>query len=259
MKNIDFLPSRYREGYAARAAVVKRWTIVLGISVIITPLAMYQYLVHASVVHSFVLVEPEFMQAQAKSQYMTRLQADLELARGEAALLTWLNHPWPRTQVLAHVHAPLPQSVRLTGVRLAKEPKAIANAELGGRNRAARRAAESEVDAAAASRPAAEKDLLRLHDQLGQHDTIVTLTGITYSTTELHTYVALLRASPLFGKSELRSVESQPGQEQSKAQTFEIRLVLAPGHGLLPTSAPNAAAGSIAAAARPNFTVARRP
>lgn len=259
MKNIDFLPARYREGYAARAAVVKRWTLVLGISVIITPLAIYQYLIHASVVHSFVLVEPEFMQAQAKSQYMTRLEADLELARGEAALLTWLNHPWPRTQVLAQVHSRLPQSVRLTGVRLTKESKALASGQQGGRNRAARRAAESEVDAAAATRPAAEKDLLRLHDQLAQHDTIVTLTGVTYSTTELHTYVALLRATTLFSKSELRSVESQPGQELSKAQTFEIRLVLSPGHGMLPTSPIAANAEAIADSSSTGLTIARRP
>lgn len=260
MKNIDFLPARYRENYAARAAVVKRWTMVLGISIIITPLAIYQYMVHASVVQSFVLVEPEYKQAQAMSQHMLRLQEELALARGEAALLAWLSHPWPRTQVLARVHAPLPQSVRLTGIRLAKEPKAMASDAFAGRNRVNRRSVDADAAAVEEARPAAEKDLLRLIDQIEQNDTIVTLTGITYSTTELHSYVALLRTAGLFHKSELRSVESQPGQEQTKAQTFEIRLVLGPGHGVPAKTSPAAPAEAVAAEqAIPSTKIARGP
>src|SRR5690606_15843264 len=42
MKKIDFLPNRYRESEAARAALVKRWTIVLGIAIFIVPMATYQ-------------------------------------------------------------------------------------------------------------------------------------------------------------------------------------------------------------------------
>lgn len=232
MKNIDFLPTRYREGYAARAAVIKRWTIVLGIAIIITPLAIYQYLIHAAVVHRFVVVEPEYMQAQAKSQYVARLEQELAAARGEAALLAWLSHPWPRSQVLAQLHAPLPESLRLTGIRLAAEPKSTSTTTgpQVGRSRAARRAAEEEATQADAGRPPHEKDLQRLLELATQNDTVVTLNGVTVSTTDLHKYVALLRTSGMFDKSELRSVESQPGQESSKQQTFEIRLVLASGH-----------------------------
>ena len=242
MKKIDFLPARYREGYVARAAVIKRWTIVLGIAVIITPLAIYQYCVHALVVNRFVVVEPEYMQAQAKSQHVAKLEQELALARGEAALLAWLSHPWPRSQVLAQVHAPLPESLRLTGIKLTSEPKVVAPPGPSMGRARGRRGPEAEANPADEARPASQKDLLRLLDQVSQNDTVVTLNGVTVSTTELHTYVAMLRTTGMFDKSELKSVESQPGQEHTKAQTFEIRLVLADGHGAPPPVKPVAAA-----------------
>src|SRR5690606_38175648 len=118
MRNIDFLPNRYRETYAARAAVVRRWPIVLGLASIITPLAIYQYVTHRSVVMSVVQVEPEFLVAQQKSKQLADLRAKLELARGQAALLVYLDHPWPRTRILAALQEPLPESVRLTNIQM---------------------------------------------------------------------------------------------------------------------------------------------
>jgi hypothetical protein len=260
MKNIDFLPSRYREGYAARAAVIARWTIVLGLAVIITPLAIFQYVVHANVVQQFVLVEPEYMQALAKSKHLAELQQEADLVGGEAALLAWLAHPWPRSQILAHIHAPLPESVRLTAIRLAVEPKLAAN--VGGptnRNRAARRNSDANEPLVDDSRPAHEKDLQQLLDQMQQNDSVVLLTGVTVSNTELHTYVARLRLSKMFAKSELRSLEAVPGQDSGKSQAFEIRLVLSPGHGEVPSAAPAAEASTSIAIMPANLHLARTP
>jgi hypothetical protein len=231
MKNIDFLPARYHERYAARAAIVKRWTIVLGISIVITPLAVYQLLAHHRVCNRFVLVEPEYKKAQDKSKRLDDLRKKLELVKGEAALLAWLRHPWPRSQVLAHVHGPLPQSMRLTSIKLNSEPK-FAGANAPGRPRA-RRPGEGQQPGAEDTRPSAEKDLQYLLELVGQNERVVTLNGVTLNSTELHAYVAQLNASRLFGKSELRSLETAPGQETA-TQNFEIRLVLDAGHSLPP-------------------------
>src|SRR5690606_6454899 len=111
---IDFLPNRYRESEAARAALVKRWTIVLGIAIFIVPMATYQNIARNQVTRHLAVVGPQFEAAQAKSQQLDQLQQELRLARGEAALLAWLNHPWPRSQVLVQLHEPLPESARLT-------------------------------------------------------------------------------------------------------------------------------------------------
>lgn len=261
MKNIDFLPNRYRESAAARAALVKRWTIVLGITVFIAPMATYQNIARNQVVRQLALVGPQFEEAQSKSQHLAELQKELQLARGEAALLAWLNHPWPRSQILVQLHEPLPESARLTSIKLTNEPKASASSSASaGRNRAARRAvgdaAESHPDD---SRPAAEKDLIKMHEQVATSDTVVTLSGVSVNTTELHTYVARLRTTGMFDKSELRSLESLPGQEGAKSQNFEIRVVLAPGHArvLAAESAPSATASATPFTAE--STIASRP
>jgi hypothetical protein len=254
MKNIDFLPSRYREGYAQRTAVVRRWTIVIGLAVIITPLAIFQYVVHANVVHSFVLVEPEYMVAQAKSKRVAELEQQLEQARGEAGLLAWLAHPWPRSQLLAQINAPLPDSIRLSSIRLTTEPKPVTdNGATSGRNRAARRNVDERESALLESRPAHEKEIVRLTEHVAQNDSVVTLSGLTVNNTELHTYVARLRLAGMFVKSELRSLESMPGQEKSKAQVFEIRLVLSPGHALPPKAEASKSSPAVASASTPKL------
>jgi hypothetical protein len=75
----------------------------------------------------------------------------------------------------------------------------------------------------------------------------------------LHTYVARLRTIGMFDKSELRSLESQPGQEGAKAQNFEIRVVLSPGHARLlgPEATPSATASQ--QSLNTSSTLASRP
>ncbi|HTN74868.1 MAG TPA: hypothetical protein VL096_06460 [Pirellulaceae bacterium] len=240
MKNIDFLPAKYQERYAARIKLIKRWTIVLGLAFSVTPLAAYQYVNHRSAVLKLAEIEPAHTVAVAETQRLGELQRQLNTARSEAALLAYLGHPWPRTQVLAHIHQPLPDAVRLTGITLRHEPKSGGNPTESGRGRAARRSESSEpsVDD---QRPATERDLTKLSEQLDQQDVIVTLNGVTIDTTDLHTYVAKLRISGLFVKSELKSLEAMPGQETGKAQRFEIRLVVAPGHRVSPKGKANPA------------------
>jgi hypothetical protein len=254
MKNIDFLPARYHERYAARAAVIKRWTIVLSISIVITPLAIYQLMVHRGVVNSFVHVEPEYLRAQAKAKRLEELRSELQRAKGEAALLAWLGHRWPCSQVVAHLHAPLPESVRLTSIKLANEPKA-SPMNAPGRPRAARRA-EVQEPSIEASRPVAEKDLHVLHEQVTQNEQVVTLTGVTVNTKELHSYVARLGMSGLFDKSELRSLGSVPGQDNG-SQNFEIRVVLEAGHCVEPKA--EAAKSQVAHVPDSTVNLARRP
>ncbi len=261
MKTIDFLPTKYRDRYAARAAVIKRWTIVCGIAVLIAPLACLQNWQHHRVVTDLVAIEGQYSSAVKRAARLDELRADLELARGEAALLAYLNHPWPRTQVLARINEPLPEAVRLTSIHMLPEAvKTAEDAAGGARNRAARRANQQQESNIDDRRPAAEKDLLKLAQQNEQNDTIVVLTGITVDTTDLHKYVAKLRLSELFVKSELKSLESIAAQDTSKAQKFEIRLVMADGHAKLPKSkGTEVTPGSVAGALPPSLEVAQRP
>lgn len=233
MKNIEFLPARYRENNAARADVVRRWTLLLLLVTVIAPLAAYQFISHRRVMLKFAEIDPQYNETQAELKRLGQLQQELALARCEAGLLVYLGHPWPKTQILSQVREPLPEAVRITSVHLQEMPKTIAGATVPmGRNRAARRSSEVSDTKVDELRPPAERDLAALVDHLRQHETIVILSGVTVDNTDLHTYVAKLRISGLFAKSELKSLESLPGNDNSKSQKFEIRLVLSPGYGL---------------------------
>lgn len=230
MKSIDFLPARYRETQAARQALVKRWTILLALTASIVPLALYQYLTHRSVMLSLAEIGPAYQSAQQELERLQKIQEELKMAQGEAALLAYLDHPWPRSQILAKLHEPLPESVRLTGIKLHHEPKPTSpDAPAAQRTTRSRRAdpRESNIDN---KRPAAEQDLQALIETAEGRQVIVMLTGITLNTTELHTYVAHLRTSGLFDKSELRSLEKSIAGADDLTQKFEIRLVVSPGY-----------------------------
>jgi hypothetical protein len=257
MKKIDFLPGRYHERNAARHASVARLLAAGAILLGLAPLAGFQYWKLRAARRSAAEVKPLYQLALAQSKKLTELNQELEIARGEAALLAYLNHPWPRTTVLAQVHAPLPESIRLTSFRLAAEPKAAGGQGNAGRQRGGLRSSGVE-SATEDTSPLAVRDLKALADQHQQHDHTVTLAGFTTNSTDLHAYVARLRLPGLFVKSELKSLETLPGQENVRAQKFEVRLVLAPGYGKLP-DAPMGSKPDTRASQLPDATLAQRP
>jgi Tfp pilus assembly protein PilN len=182
------------------------------------------------VVIQLAKISDDYQAAQAEQQRLHKLQEDLKVAQGEAALLAYLDHPWPRSQILAKLHEPLPDSVRLTGIKLHHEAKPLSpDAPAALRAGRSRRAdpRESDIDN---NRPAAEQDLQALIETAEGRLDIVMLTGVTLNTTELHTYVAHLRTSGLFDKSELRSLEKSIAGADDGTQKFEIRLVVSPGY-----------------------------
>jgi hypothetical protein len=255
MKKIDFLPTRYHERQAAHSATLARWMLLAGLALGTVPLAAFQYLDHQHAVQTAAEIDPIYEQTERLTKRLSTLEAEIQKARGEAALLVYLGHPWPRTKVLAEIRSPLPQSVQLTSIRLAKEFKASENPEAG-RPRGTLRPSQRQQQQSTDVGPPPVADLRKLAEEQEQHDHTVTLEGVTLNTTELHGYVARLRIGGLFVKSELRSLESLPGQELARAQKFQIRLVLAPGHGKLPASKTNSPSTSPAAASP---TVALRP
>jgi Tfp pilus assembly protein PilN len=202
---------------------------VLGLGASVIPLAAYQFIAHLAVVTSLVQVEPGHIAAVQQSQKLDKITKDLEIARGQAALFAWLGHSWPRSQILAKIHEPLPDSMRLTDVKLTVETKTPTGVAATGRSRAQRRGAEP-AETPPEDGKQAERDWRKLAERVQEQEEVVTLAGVSVDTTAPHTYVAKLRQSGLFAKSELKSLESVAG-ENAKTQKFEIRLVLAPGHG----------------------------
>src|SRR5262245_39854096 len=134
MKNIDFLPEIYRQRDALRRARLW-WAIVLVIfSGAIGASALAQAYLRHSLNQQLASLMPEFTAAQTQVQELSALQAQIQRASHEASLYTFLENPWPRTQLLAEILRPMPSSIRLTKLNLTEEEQAKNAIQVGPRN-----------------------------------------------------------------------------------------------------------------------------
>src|SRR5581483_9783167 len=110
MKDIDFLPAKYQEATAQlhaqwwRMAVLAMFAALVGLAVF----GQYGIRLHAQGEIETLL--PQYHAALAEMQRLAKTEDAVRPNRAQAELLTYLRHPWPRTQILARIMAPLPDT-----------------------------------------------------------------------------------------------------------------------------------------------------
>ena len=221
MKSIDFLPEIYRQREALRRARLWWGAVVVIFGGAIGASATAQLWLRHSLERELRELAPQYAAAQAQVQELTALQTQITRAGHEANLYTYLDHPWPRTQLLAEVVRPLPDCMRLTQMHVGEEEQARQAAAAGPRS------TRPDDQAAASSQP--ELDLLRLQDELDRRQATVELDGHTADVSRLHAYVAEVNRSPIIAQAHIKSLEAAAGNQASKTR-FTLRLIVRPGH-----------------------------
>ena len=232
---IDFLPARYREQSAKRRTYLWRSTVLAAFVMILGSSGFAQYRMYQSALHDLSAVEPAHAAAQLATRELSELQSRLVQAEQRAELLTYLRHPWSRSQVLSAVAKPLPATLTLSTLTLCYERD---------QQMLRQTSPVSESQAVADTSPATVRDLKRLRGELDSAQLVVVLTGQAAETAALHQYLAALAADPLFAEVELRSIEASTGGAAGNSQ-FAARIVVRPGYG---QSRGPQAAGTIATA-----------
>lgn len=222
MKSIDFLPEIYRQREALRRARLWWCVVVVLFGTAIGAAATAQGWLRASLHRQLAALEPEFSAAQAQVRELTALHTQIAHASHEANLYTYLDHPWPRTQLLAEVVRPLPEIIRLSQLHVGEEEHAKNGQAAGPRS-----VRSDEPNAPKASHP--ELDLVRLQDELDRRQTSIELDGHTTDVAGLHAYVAEVNRSPLVASAHIKSLEATPGSQAVRTR-FTLRLVVQPGH-----------------------------
>jgi hypothetical protein len=224
MQEIDFLPNRYRE----RRLRVRLWAwrvaVLAGFGVAICVIAGLQVAQYQRARQRLAQMSNLRAQAEEKSVALSSLQAELDAAREYAELYAYLAHPWPRTQILSALAKPLPPSMCLSEISIARESRSA------GRRDSQNPASITSQPTQQAQRPA-RADLERFRDLGEATVSVVHLAGQTNKPTDVHGYVATLGASPLFAAAELESLESVPTRDAISKSTFHIRLLLQRGYG----------------------------
>lgn len=249
MKNIDFLPQRYQERGANERARLWQFALVGAIGLAIVAAAVWQGAAYRAVDAQIAAIEPQYQQAQAKTQRVAELNQRLARDGALAELLTYLRHPWPRSQLLATLARQLSPELTLTEIRLVREsperPVVV-------REQPAPGAAGTP---AAPPPPGAVQDLTALRVECDNGPLVLLVAGEATDTAALHDYLGRLKKSHLFARAELASITSKQRERSPTAAApkseFHLRLVLLPGYGqpggpTAPAADPNPLAGTTA-------------
>lgn len=231
MKSIDFLPDIYRQREALRRARLWWGIVVVVFGGAIGASTLAQAWLRHSIHQQMDSLSADFAAAQTQVQELSTLQSQIVRAGHEASLYTFLENPWPRTQLLAQIVGPMPDCIRITQIHISEQESAKTAIQAGPRN------VKADEDAAAkATGP--EKDLARLQEEMDRRQTMIEIDGHSSDVSKLHDYVAAVSRSPLVADATIKSLEAAPnqtaqnqaGQNQAGKTRFTLRLQIRPGY-----------------------------
>jgi hypothetical protein len=225
MHDLDFLPLEYRQKHARRRVQPWRVVVVAAFLALLAVAVFSQHQQRRQVEGDLAAILPLYDEAVREKTCLAEIHSRMQTANSEAELFTYLRHPWPRTQLLTAVLAPLPDAIKLQQFHVAREaPQGQASA---GQRPGTDKKAEEEK---AAKLPPAQRDLNLLREELDKTQTFVRIAGTAKESAALHRYLGDLAKSDLFSKAELRSIERIEGSTAT-ALRFQATLVVRPGYG----------------------------
>ncbi len=228
MQNIDFLPTHYRQQAAQRQSKPWRVAVIAVFVAVLAAASLSQTYGMRQVKAELSLLEPTYQTAQQQNQALQKVQAELKNTRDVAELYTYLQHPWPRTQLLAALLRPLPPQITLEQLQITRETLRNPNVKQPKTASALARRRESEKDLTQA--PLAVQDLKSMRAQFDTMQTVIHLKGISTEASALHKYLGQLGKLDLMQKAELDSSQVLEGEQGGVIQ-FEATLFVRPGYG----------------------------
>jgi len=228
MKDIDFLPPGYRQQHAKRNVRVWRVVVVVSFVAMLSVASLVQYYRLAYARSCLAQLKIQRKVAENQNAQLTKIQSQLKRFSCDAELFTYLRHPWPRTQVLAALLAPLPDSVTLDQLEI----KVDVPSERQRKQSRLRREPNKGEEEGESLLPA-QRDLTTLREQMDSARVSIVLCGRTIDPAALHRYLGDLGRCSLFAKAELDSLEGETNGRDLPEGTmlFQAVIVLHPGYG----------------------------
>ena len=221
MKEIDFLPSRYRENDARRRAGLWRFVLVLLLGGAVTAASLGQFAYKAKVKAQLLDIQPLLAQAHAMEANSAQLKTELSKASQTAKLYAIVQTPWPKTQVIAAIVAPLNESIIVREIHHSRQ----------GMQNSSRRDPMFEFqlgpsDDTNQTTSDTETDLAAIKAQLYQSRDVIKIVGETNNQAVLHNFLEKLDESPLFETVELIEVDTITSQDSQPRLQFTASIVV---------------------------------
>ncbi len=231
MNDIDFLPSEYREKHERRQSQPWQAFVAVAIVGLVVTAAVVQHYRRQFVKCDLAMITPVYDSAVEQQNRLANAQKQLEAAKANAELYTYLRNPWPRSQLLAALIAPLPDSITLQEIQILREPAPVAPAPGTPPEPAkAPTDAKAEADRIKALPPAA-RDLMNLSNKLNPMQTTIVLVGTANEIAPLHRYIGDLDAKEIFEKAELDCINRIDNDKLGGGLHFRAILTVQPGYG----------------------------
>ena len=220
MKYIDFLPEVYAQKRVERRAQAWWCLTAAAFAILALLFASTQWMIRHGVELELAEVQPKHAQALARHNELKSLRQEIEQAEEIAELYAYLAHPWPRSQLLAGVIRPLPESVRLTEITIAHEALPAGPPVTVATSPASSPSAKS----------AAQTDLALLRMECDGRQTVLTVVGTATTLSELHDYVDRLGKSPPIAAAHIMGVETSTASAAGESR-FHLHVAVRPGYG----------------------------
>ena len=222
MQNVDFLPKRYHEQRNRRSSglLVGAVGVTAVLGVLIASATQYSAKQRAAA--ALATVEDQYMDAIAQGAHKKQLSKRRDEIQKTAQLVTYLDDPWPMTQLLGELAAYVPNTITLTEIRIEK-------ASGGGGNQFGPGRSGEQDQKESTGLTAAEQDLQLLAKERDASPLSIHVRGTTSSPAEPHIFLARLPASRLFRSAQLESSQSIDDEASAKA-SFELTIEVAPSY-----------------------------
>jgi hypothetical protein len=226
MHTIDFLPDEYRQKHVRRQS--QPWQVMVAAAIVglVALAALAQQYNRRRVQNDLAAILPVYDTAMTQQHRLAEAQKQWESAKSRAELYTYLRHPWPRTQLLSALIAPLPETITLQQIQILREIPANGPA-VEVRTPVDKKTEEERQK----TLNPAQRDLCKLTEKLDPLQTVVILTGTATEVAALHRYIGELDATDIFDKAELDCFNSIDNSKSGAVLQFRAVLAVQPGYG----------------------------
>ncbi|MFN3151616.1 hypothetical protein [Bremerella sp.] len=216
---IEFLPKKYREKRKSHNFQVSRLLLIVVIVASMSAVLLYQLAALHSVHREVAMLDEKHSKVMQLMQDVERRRVEVAVKRHHARLLTFLDHLYPKSQVIAAIANPLPAEITLTRLQVSVEQIAAANAKPA-----------SEKGKATPQGHPMELDLKQLIDETKSRRYTVEVEGTTDDTSCLYTFLASLHQAEIIESATIESIDPQQRSDGSEFSNFTAHVKFKRGY-----------------------------
>jgi len=216
---IEFLPKRYREKRKKNNIKVSRILLIVIMVGGMASVLLYQLACLHSVNRQVAAIDKQNEKVMQLMQEVESRRAKVVLERHHANLLTFLDHPYPKSQIISALVNPLSREITITRLQITQEQVANPNAK-----------PPSEKGQAAPKGHPMELDLKTLISEAKTRRVMVEVEGTTDDTSSLYTYLASLHQAEIIESAKIESIDPHQKSDGSEFSNFTAHVRVKRGY-----------------------------